>query len=591
MGGGNETPRQKMVGMMYLVLTALLALNVSKAVLEAFVAIEENIQVANENEFARGEEKKAQLDEQAKSGDNLQVREKAKKFMKDVEAIEKMTAEMIKFLDESKLEIMTTCGEFVTKDGKSVPGTPEEEMLIHKDGEYDPKGKPCKPIRMHLAHVQGPDKYDEPMLVMGINESVTDPKGRGKDLWEKYNKYRNDLTELVVKSASTPEKPASLKCTSINEYKDVADLEKKVDAMFKKGKVPIDEYDEIKKIYISLTKNEKYEVHGVQGVHWVGKTWDHNPQVAGIASLSSLENEVLTARADAITLIRSRVGGGDFSFNKVMSLATGPLIANSGDEVELKVLMAAFDSDKQPVVTVNGGGKVKETKDGAATVVANVSGSGEMKLTGTVAIAKKSGEMKKENWEHTIKIMKPEGTVSLPDMQVLYRGYANKVVGVASGYDQTILNAGPGLTLTKTGNMWIASPSAGPKTVDISISGKSSVTNKTVSLGKFTFKVKPLPPAEILFVGKRTGETAPKTGKGLSAKFPPSVDLTGVSFKVLNWKMDFKGRQVKGNGDIIDAAASALLAQAKPGDNVTFICQYTDGKSPAQYGAVTVSLN
>lgn len=33
MAGGKETPRQKMIGMMYLVLTALLALNVSKQVL------------------------------------------------------------------------------------------------------------------------------------------------------------------------------------------------------------------------------------------------------------------------------------------------------------------------------------------------------------------------------------------------------------------------------------------------------------------------------------------------------------------------------------------------------------------------------
>jgi gliding motility-associated protein GldM len=36
MAGGKETPRQKMIGMMYLVLTALLALNVSSAVLEKF---------------------------------------------------------------------------------------------------------------------------------------------------------------------------------------------------------------------------------------------------------------------------------------------------------------------------------------------------------------------------------------------------------------------------------------------------------------------------------------------------------------------------------------------------------------------------
>ena len=589
MGGGNESPRQKMVGMMYLVLTALLALNVSKAVLEAFVAIEENIQVANENEFARGEEKKGQLEEVAKSGDNAQVRDKAKAFMKEVDKIEKMTAEMIVFFDECKLEIMTACQELVTKDGKNAPGVTEHEGLIIKP--YDKAKTPCKPIRMNLAHCQGMDKYDEPMFVMGICESVKDPQKKGKELWEKYNKFRNELTDLVVKSASTPEKPYSVKTKDIVEFKDIDDLSKKVDAMFKSGKLPTDEYDEIKKIYMALCKNEKYEVHEEPGVHWVGKTWDHNPQVAGLASLSALEKEILTARADAISLIRSRVGGGDYSFNKVMSLATGPLIANSGDEVELKVLMAAFDSDKQPVVTVSGGGKVKETKDGAATVVANVSGSGEMKLTGTVAIAKKSGEMKKENWEHTIKIMKPEGTVSLPDMQVLYRGYANKVVGVASGYDQTILSAGPGLSLTKSGNFWIASPSAGPKTVDIIISGKSSVTDKTVSLGKFTFKVKPLPPAAIYFAGKGTGESASKSAKGLSAKFPPSVDLTGVNFKVLNWKMDFKGRQVKGQGDLIDAAASALLAQAKPGDMVTFIVQYTDGKSPAQYGACTVSLN
>ena len=36
MAGAKETPRQKMIGMMYLVLTALLALNVSADILDAF---------------------------------------------------------------------------------------------------------------------------------------------------------------------------------------------------------------------------------------------------------------------------------------------------------------------------------------------------------------------------------------------------------------------------------------------------------------------------------------------------------------------------------------------------------------------------
>lgn len=43
MAHGKETPRQKMIGMMYLVLTALLALNVSTSVLDAFSIIDEGL--------------------------------------------------------------------------------------------------------------------------------------------------------------------------------------------------------------------------------------------------------------------------------------------------------------------------------------------------------------------------------------------------------------------------------------------------------------------------------------------------------------------------------------------------------------------
>ena len=49
MSGGKETPRQKMIGMMYLVLTALLALNVSKEILEAFVVMNNGLVKTNTN--------------------------------------------------------------------------------------------------------------------------------------------------------------------------------------------------------------------------------------------------------------------------------------------------------------------------------------------------------------------------------------------------------------------------------------------------------------------------------------------------------------------------------------------------------------
>ena len=43
MAGGKQTPRQNMIGMMYLVLTALLALNVTKEVVNAFVTINDKL--------------------------------------------------------------------------------------------------------------------------------------------------------------------------------------------------------------------------------------------------------------------------------------------------------------------------------------------------------------------------------------------------------------------------------------------------------------------------------------------------------------------------------------------------------------------
>lgn len=576
MSGGKETPRQKMIGLMYLVLLALLAMNVSKSILEAFVAIEENIQIANENEFARGEEKKNQLMEVAQDKSNPAVAERAAKYLKDVDKIEKATAAMIKFIDECKFKIMVQCGEAITVDGKNVPGTPEEAHLISQ--EYDPKKAPCKPTRMHLDHIHNPDKYDEPMFVMGISESVAKPTGDGLKLWDDYKKFRKEIIDILVKSSSTPENGYKLKVGDINKFSDkkgdkLLDL---VDEMFAKGgKVDGNEIDDLKKIYASLSKNEIVLAHE-QEVHWIGKTFDHNPQVAGLASLSSIEKEILTARADAIALIRSRVGGGEYSFNKVEGFAFGDVIANSGDEVEVSVMMAAFDSDKQPEVKPSVG-SVSEVKDGIGKVKVKVSGGQEMVIKGTVGIAKKNGTMTYKDWTHTIKIMKPQGTVSLPEMNVLYRGYKNRIEGVASGYDQTIL-AGNGVTLTKDGTSYIGSPGAG-RECSITVSGKNSVTNKTVSLGQFKFRVSNLPPPQVYLGTIATGATVGKSAIAgmtkLFAKYPPEIPLA-AEFSVSSWEVNVAGapRPESGTGPTLTDKAMSLLKQAKPGSKVSISAKY-----------------
>ncbi len=49
MAGGKETPRQKLIGIMYLVLMAMLAINVSDSVLNAFRGLTESLEASNKN--------------------------------------------------------------------------------------------------------------------------------------------------------------------------------------------------------------------------------------------------------------------------------------------------------------------------------------------------------------------------------------------------------------------------------------------------------------------------------------------------------------------------------------------------------------
>lgn len=239
--------------------------NNDKSVMDVLVSAEESIQVANAIEFARGEDKKAQLQEMAIDASSEPIKEKAKAIMIDVDKIEKMTSEMIVLLDQMKFDIMIACGESITKNGKN----PSGNNIVTKP--YDKSKTPCKPTRMDLINCKELDNIDEPMAVLGVGKGSRSTSGKAKIIWEKYNQFRNNLTEILVKSASNNENSYSLKTKDIVEFKDLADLSKKVDVMFKSGKVPLDDYEEIKNIYISLSKNEINKVNNDE-VHWVSNT-------------------------------------------------------------------------------------------------------------------------------------------------------------------------------------------------------------------------------------------------------------------------------------------------------------------------------
>ncbi len=113
MAGGKETPRQKLIGMMYLVLTALLALNVSSTIIEKFIFLDESLVRAN-NETA---ERNVKLVEgiRAKVAE-LGDRPEEVKIVDAAKAIREETANYVKELTDLKVDIIKEAQGYV--DGK-----------------------------------------------------------------------------------------------------------------------------------------------------------------------------------------------------------------------------------------------------------------------------------------------------------------------------------------------------------------------------------------------------------------------------------------------------------------------------------------
>lgn len=573
MAGGKETPRQKMIGMMYLVLTALLALNVSKSILDAFVAIEENMQTANLTELFRGDEKKSELTETASDNSNPQRAKKAEILLDAVNKIDGYTAKRIKEIDDLKLEILEACGEDVSTI------SPTGSIIMEK---YDKDKSPLKPIRMNLSFVNGKDKYDDPMRIMlGEATDIKNPTGKGLDLWKSIIKFRSEITqEIAATHVYTDEsgkvvtnKKYSFKAPSINKFKDQADLNKQIKKSISEQNVHLDDKEVILEIYRGLTKQEHVDVDDVQGVHWIGKTFDHSPSVAAIASLSSLQKDILAARAQAITLIRNRVGGGEYSFNKIIPLAYGPEVVNANEDFTVEVLMAAYDSDKQPEV-IYSGKSIEDVRDGKGYIKLKGSGS-SMELSGTVSIRNKSGLKKTMPWTKSVTVMKPSGSIEMPEFNILYRGYDNKVNATASGYATTVLTPS-GASVTKSGEGYIVRPSAG-RTATLTVSGKTS-DGKTVQLKKMTYRVANLPDPTMYWGSARNGSKGARSAGIVQAKYGDDIPLK-ATFQIIDWKCfaaNMRGAPPSGRGNTLTQQARTLINAAPAGTAISFTARIKD---------------
>ena len=116
MGHGKETPRQKMIGMMYLILTAMLALNVSKDAVEAFKLVDKSLTKTTENFTVKNDMIYQEFDQAA--SENPQ---KAGPWKNIAYEVKERANEMFDYIQELKIEILIKAegedSEVFTEDG------------------------------------------------------------------------------------------------------------------------------------------------------------------------------------------------------------------------------------------------------------------------------------------------------------------------------------------------------------------------------------------------------------------------------------------------------------------------------------------
>ena len=174
MSGGKETPRQKMIGMMYLVLTAMLALNVSTAILKSFLIVNDSIEATNRN-FESKVESSYNIFEKAYAENKEKVQENYNK----AQEAKRLTEEFRNYLSTTKSELISLSAK--------VPKEIADTLSPHD--------------------ISRQDDYDSPTLFF-IEQ------GRGKDVREKIDEFEGKMLGLlpenersIIKSAFNTKGP------------------------------------------------------------------------------------------------------------------------------------------------------------------------------------------------------------------------------------------------------------------------------------------------------------------------------------------------------------------------------------------------
>ncbi|MDF2450805.1 MAG: gliding motility-associated protein GldM [Bacteroidota bacterium] len=545
MGGGKETPRQKMIGMMYLVLTALLAMNVSKQILHGYVAVNESIEKAKENMHENNERLFKAFEDMA--GNTAA----AKPYLEKAILAQKENMEVYKYIGVVKTKVIA----FTEKKDEKTADTMRLEMM-EKTGQID--------------------NYDAPSGFLIGSEAASPKTGEftASELKGKLKGLYDHLIGIVDGMQKDP-----------------------------KIKLPQDDYDALKKKLKSIEPDETPFMEGNVKFGWEAKNFYHLPEAAVVTTLNKMQADLKNVEADILQVFSGASGKLAIKFDAIKARVVAPSsYIQAGQPYMADIFLAASSSklaagDMEIIIGVDSAAAANGAKGTLVPIVSGegkyevgTGGEGDQEYKGVIKYKNPDGTFKYYPFQQSYKVAKSAATVSADQMNVFYAGVPNPVTAAAAGIspaDISVSATGAGVKVAGKGNGKYEFTFTGTGECMVSVSAKTKDGVKSQG-PPIKFRVKPLPKPELKLGGKfapqelKKGELSLVSGLGAGANgFDFQANYVVQSWEVVG-KANGKLQSSQGNGNNLDAMGKQVLAKADVGSKV-----YIDAKIKGPDGKIT----
>ena len=578
MSGYKETPRQKMIGMMYLVYTALLAMNVSKDILDAFDTVNAGVQTTNITLSNQINQKYAAFEEQYGLD-----KEKVGPYWEQAQTLREEATDLINYVEALKWDLVKKIElNKATTDEEAVQEAIERGLL--KSSNTTMNGRTIYDI--NTSKVKSRDGYNQPTMYM-----MGDPEGPGNggkayELSEKIRKFRHE----VVK-AMGPEHIHEIGLITDSIYGTKQYLEENgySDNHMKKLPLPGEYYGAKISYYPGSTDmvQDSWEYHN----------FHHTVLVADVTLLNKIISEAQTAELNAVTQLMTNIHAQDFTFDEVgarVFAESGYLL--SGQTYRAQAMVTAWKNSQLTARVKLDGGAEKEYSSNAQGVIPlewNV-GVGTHNYTGVIdMLDPTTNQMAEYPFQGSFTVAPPAVSVSAVKMNVVYRGIDNPIA-VGGGVGGEITATATGATLTKTGNGTynLRPGEANEVTVNVSSAGSN--------LGSMKFRVKDLPkPTAIIrnVVNGQVTKSALLAANRVEAEMK-DFDFEGVHYDVVGYTVKYKtkagtNREAKVNSATFSEEIKSVFSGANVGDLFVFTAiqvRGNDGKTKTLDNQLAVEI-